>query len=580
METDGADRIAQLERHVARLDAELAELRTRLTPQTDGPAASAGPSAATGPATWAPPAQAMPPPAWSETAAAPVRPAGFEIDSETLLKWGGVGLVVLAVGFAVSTAISRGWIGPELQLAGAVAVSLALIGTGLRLRPSRPRWTHALCSGGVLALFTTVASDLFLDQVPDRVAFGSTVAIAGAGLALARIVPSEWVGAATLAGGAIAWGVIGADGPPYLGSLVWYVALVGATIAVSLERRWFAVRLAAHLTGMIALLALAAEVGSRSDWVLLGVATALVAGSLFTVPSIGDLTSTWQQLEVQLAIVATPWAYGVTFASVLEGERDAVVGWTAIAFAAATAIVATLLRARLRPPHHVSLLVGASVALSIGLAVLLSATAAFVAIAVQGAGLVVLARSLGDSLRVFVNSAIVLAVAGIWVTGDMIAAWRDDASVGTDIAHALVVVALAAAGWLTGMRVVHVTASAITLVLVLVWTGSVLVHLPQGQALVSIAWAAIGTAVFVTGAVRGIPEVGVTGLAVLGLTVAKLLTVDLQEVDTLWRAGLFFLVGIGLMRLGFTLPRLGRDTEHTDHTDHTDAEPTGAADSR
>ena len=30
----------------------------------------------------------------------------------------------------------------------------------------------------------------------------------------------------------------------------------------------------------------------------------------------------------------------------------------------------------------------------------------------------------------------------------------------------------------------------------------------------------------------------------------------MQEVDTLWRAGLFFLVGLGLMRLGFLLPRL------------------------
>ena len=42
----------------------------------------------------------------------------------------------------------------------------------------------------------------------------------------------------------------------------------------------------------------------------------------------------------------------------------------------------------------------------------------------------------------------------------------------------------------------------------------------------------------------------------LGITVAKLLTVDLQEVDTLWRAGLFFVIGLGFLRLGFLLPRL------------------------
>ena len=137
-------------------------------------------------------------------------------------------------------------------------------------------------------------------------------------------------------------------------------------------------------------------------------------------------------------------------------------------------------------------------------------------------------------------------------------AWVDDVSVGDDIAHALIIAAIALAGWLTGLRAVHLGTAALTLVRVLVWSGSVLVHLPQGQAVVSIAWAIIGTAVFVTGAVRKIPEVGVAGLAVLGLTVGKLLTVDLREVDTLWRAGLFFLVGIGLMRLGFMLPRLDR----------------------
>ena len=78
----------------------------------------------------------------------------------------------------------------------------------------------------------------------------------------------------------------------------------------------------------------------------------------------------------------------------------------------------------------------------------------------------------------------------------------------------------------------------------------------QGQAAVSVSWAVVGTAVLIAGAVRKIPELGSAGLAVLALTVAKLLTVDLQEVDTLWRAGLFFVVGLGIMRLGFLLPKL------------------------
>lgn len=564
MDRDG--RIDDLERHVARLDAELTALRARLEPPGTRRDAGAAPGAGRG--AWAPPVVASPtrPAAWPEPDVRPPRPVGspVSVDSETVLKWAGVGLVVLAIGFAVRTAISRGWIGPELQLAGAVLVAAALIVVGLRLRATRPAWTHALCSGGVLALFVTAASDLFLDELSTGVGFGSTAAVGAGGLVLARAIRSEWVATATLAGGAIGWAVIGRDDPAFVSALVWYVVLVAAVVAVSVEQRWSAAPLAAHVTGMIALLALAGEVDGAGDQLLLGVATALLAASLFSVPSIGDLGSVWQQLDIQLAAAATPWAFGVTFASVLEPERDAVIGGTGLAFAAATAALALTLRSRVRTPHFVSMLIGSSVTTSIALAVLLSTAVTFVALAVQAAGLVLLGRSLGDNLRVLINAGIVGLVAAVYVIGSMIDAWVDDAPIVDDVAHAAIVLALAVGAWRTGVRVIHVAAAVTVLALTLIWTGSVLVHLPQGQAVVSICWAAIGTAVFVAGAVRRHPEMGAIGLAVLGITVGKLLTVDLREVDTLWRAGLFFLVGVGLMRLGFMLPQLGRDAAPDD----------------
>jgi len=50
-------------------------------------------------------------------------------------------------------------------------------------------------------------------------------------------------------------------------------------------------------------------------------------------------------------------------------------------------------------------------------------------------------------------------------------------------------------------------------------------------------------------------DVANLGLITLGVTVVKLVTVDLDAVDTMWRAGLFFLVGIGLLRLGLLVSR-------------------------
>lgn len=558
MEADPLDqgaRLELLERRVERLEAELALLR-----RDAGPAATPAPTAA--PATWAPPPA---PRAWPS----PVAPAArrerepISLDSEVVLKWGGVALVVLAVGFAVSTAISRGWIGPELQLAGAAAVSIGLVVAGLRLRESRPGWTHALCSAGIAAAFTTVASNLFLDQASDAIAFGATVGIGAAGLGLAREVRSEWVGAVALAGAVIGWLVIGRADPPVVASLVWFAVVVAASLALALDQRWFAVRLLAHVAGLIVVLRIGAEAETTVEQISTLIVAALLAASLARIPSIGDSTSMWQQLEIQLVMALAPWGFGVT-AITLGFSDETAVGWTAIAAAAAGAALAGVVHRYVRPPHLVSHVVGASIALSIGLAVLLSTTAVFVGFALQGVGLVIIARMFGGNVRVIVNAAIVSIVAAVDAVSEMVEAWSDDARVVDDVSHLVIIVALGVAAWQAQHRDLQRVAAIGILAMVMIWVGSVLVHLPQGQAAVSISWAVLGTAILLAGALRKVPEVGMVGLTVLGVTVAKLLTVDLREVDTLWRAGLFFVVGLGFLRLGFLLPRLtgtaaGRD---------------------
>ncbi len=547
-------RIDELEAEVRRLATDVDRLRARLD-ATEGDQRRVPPP----PPPWVGPSTlpTPPPPSGQPAGAQQTRPhRPLVLESEIVLKWAGVALVVLAVGFALSTAIRRGWIGPELQLAGAILVSLAMIGTGFRLSSTRPLWTHALCSGGVAALFTTVASDLFLDQTGDTTAFVGTAVIGLGGYVVARLARSEWVAAVNLLGAVIGWLVI-ADGElPFVATLAWMVALVAIGLGLSLERGWFALRLVAHGIGLVAVAILAEDAASVLEQVLvLGAAAALLSGSLVRLPSIGDLTTAWQQLDVQLAAAAAPWAFGVIVVA-LDLDGDRLIGAVGIAVAIWFALVAVGIRAWIRPAHVVSILLGASVGLSIGLAFMLSTSAAYVALAVQGAGLVILARVLGDNVRVFINAAIVSAIAALYTSSHMVQAWTFDDSIGDDIAHLAIIAALAVAGWQSRHRVVQQATAAATLGLVLVWLGSVLVHLPQGQGIVSMSWAVIGVIVLVAGAIRRIPEIAAAGLAVLGLTVAKLLTVDLQEVDALWRAGLFFVVGMGIMRLGFLLPRL------------------------
>ena len=174
MEIDPSARVEQLERQVARLDAELTELRERVDRVDVGAP----------PSQWAPPVSRVEPTpsAWPVPHVdhrTTTRP-DLVVDSETVLKWGGVALVVLAVGFAVSTAISRNWIGPELQLVGALAVGFALIGAGLRLRSTRPGWTPRPLLGRRRSLCSRpLASDLFVDQANTDIAFVADRVVVG-----------------------------------------------------------------------------------------------------------------------------------------------------------------------------------------------------------------------------------------------------------------------------------------------------------------------------------------------------------------------------------------------------------------
>lgn len=490
---------------------------------------------------------------------APPVPAGerpdITVESEIVLKWVGVVLVVLAVGFAVSTAISRGWIGAELQLVGAVGLSVALIVAGFRLRTRRPPWAHALTSGGVAALYTTFASNLFVDQTSTDTAFVMVAVVVAVGYAVSHIVPSEWVGVVTLVGGLTAWFVVGDGDPPFATTLALVAFAAAVAVGLSLERGWCGLRLLGHAAALAFLLGLAFDADMGGRQVALLAASAVVFLSLARVPSFGTDGDPWMQLDIQLAAAAGPWAIAVLAATFeIEDEVDA--GLVALAVALATGGIAGALGPRIRRVHQVSLLIGVSVSVTIGLATLLGNDGFFIAIAVQAAGLLELDRHFGGSLRIRLNAVALLGVAAAYVFVDGIESWTTDVAAAVDIVHGAVIVVLAVAVWRTGQEALRQLGGAALLGLVLIWLGSVLVHLPEGQAAVSVSWAIVGVALLVAGSLRKMPDVGGAGLAVLALTVGKLLIVDMQEVDALWRAGLFLLVGLGLMRLGFLLPRL------------------------
>lgn len=559
---DEDQRWARLERRVDDLESELRRLRASL--DTRG-------SVSAEKRPLAPPV-ALRPPTASEVGAmssslpsmspmSPMSPGAHRsgspvVDTETVLKWGGVVLVVLAIAFAVSTAIARGWIGPELQLAGAVAFGVGLVVLGLRLQPSRPRWTPALCGAGVVALHVTFASSLFLDQVDARVALALTLVVAGGGMVVARRIAVEGVAVATLVAAAIGTAVIEPSDPGFVVTVSCAGIVALAAVLFGTVQRWYVLRLAAQLIAAAVGLVAAVTASGSAENVAAAVVAAATAASLVRSPSLGAPEPLARQLEVQAAALAAPWAFLVVVGVAEIDDRRGPVAWSAFAVAGVAGIVAVALRRWNIHSHTVSLVVGASIVASIGFAALLDAPGAFLALSVQGAGLVVLARTMDAQRRVQLNGVVLLAIAGTGVLAGSLDAWNTDAPLVDDLVRLAALGVLVVGLWQLRERAALTIGAVTMIVLVMVWLGSVLGHLPQGQAIVSASWAIVGVAVLLVGVARKVPEAGTVGLVVLGVTVGKLLTVDLQEVDTLWRAGLFLVIGLGLMRLGFVLPRL------------------------
>ena len=539
--SDADERLEALEARIAAIEAAIEGLREQ---RAEGPPplpAAAQPPPPTGP------------PVVTDRPQAATRPA-LTLDSEVLLKWGGVGLVVLAVGFGVSTAIQRGWIGPLLQLAGALVLALGLIGLGIRLEPVRRAWTHALCSGGVASLFVIFASDLFLDQANTDIGFTLTFLSGLVGVGVARFVRSEWVGIVTLLAGVIGWLVIGEGQPPFIESGAVFVAALVVATAVAIERQWFGLRTVTALVGFGGGLALATAADTNVEYTAAMVAAGLVAVILLVVPSLGDEMPPWRQIDFRMPTLLAPWVWVVIASSFID-DFDTEAGLVAFAVAGFVAGYVGVFRDRLLTIHLAALVVGASVTVTIGVGATLSTEVAWVAVAVQGVGLLVLRRIMPGGWLLAVNAGALLVAAAISVFVSAEYAWRNDAPIGDDIANLAVIIAIGVAGWIAGRLEVRAVAGFVVLGLSLLWLGSVFVHLPQGQAIVSLSWAVVGVAILVAGAVRKIPQLGNVGLGVLALTVGKLLLVDMAEVDALWRAGLFLAVGLSLLRLGFLLPR-------------------------
>ena len=256
----------------------------------------------------------------------------------------------------------------------------------------------------------------------------------------------------------------------------------------------------------------------------------------------------------------------------LELNSSSEFGVAALVTAAGFSAVAAVTLGQIRKLISLSTLLGSLTLLAVGFALLFDGPALMVALAGQAATSYFLGRKLEDiTLRVSgylagaassllalyemldaldrggfdgIGAGLATAiVVGLWIGGAVVAYLRTDADVRFEIPFV--------GAWIGAM----------------LWFAAVLADVPQGLGLISAAWALMACVGLIIGLQNRIGIIKNVALGTLAVTLVKLVTVDMAEVDVFWRVGLFFVVGIGLIALGLKIPALigvepGTDTEH------------------
>ena len=553
------DRLAALERRVTQLELRLEETPPRSTiPDMAQAWRDAGHVAQPPPPP--PPTASTAPAGGPEAQPVAAQASSFSksLSTEVVLKWAGLILVFLAAGFLVSTAIDRGWIGPELQLVGVVALGLIMIGAGLRILETHRRWAASLVAVGVAILYVSAfAAHEWLTLVWLGVATTGSIGVTLASLWLARRSNSLLVALVGYLGGIVTPSALGAADEYGVGpGSVYLLVLAIVFLLLHIERSWPALYVAVGALSMLLGYAAAFE----HELVAFGqVMLVLLALVLLLTPVAhelrhGDAQSAVDRLPTRLVLAVPIWVWGATI-ELHEIETDWVQFAVAIAAFAVVVGLAIALRPKVSEWHYASFLLAASIVLIGGLFALLDGSALLGVLAVQALAMLLLTRVVNDDWFRF-GSVLLAGFVLVVTVGRTLEAIDGDTSVGGDVVHISVFAVTGAIGWMLRDRTEGEFIGLASYAGVILWVLSALVHISQGQVIVSAVWAAIGVVVVLIGLSRRVPHVAWVGMATLALVVAKLLTVDLAEVDTFWRAGLFFVVGAGFLWLSSRIPSL------------------------
>lgn len=548
------DRVRQLEEQVADLQRQVARLRGTASPPAPADREDAAPRE----------------PSLTERLA-----PHLTWESENWLNRIGIALLLFGLAFLFKYTVDQGWITPLVRVLFGLGLGAFLLVVGVRLRERRRALGQVLEGGGVAVGYATAfAAYQLYGLVAYPLAFTWMVAVTGIAFVLS-VRQRDQVLAVI--------GVLGGLGTPFLlytdaGSLpglIGYTCLILAGAAALYARqRW---------RGL-----LATAVGAT--WLVLGFAyvdlttggvqplfhrsvlqaavglTWLVSGllPLYRRLELGDPAPTTRLASILTLLRPVPFLVlsapliALVFTQEIWTLRMPEPTWHALLLAV-TALYGALHRFLRR--LDAALLASTTGTAALLLAVWLCAAVADGAYALALTALVALgatsyARGTDDAILtqvahgLFGGVALRLAVRFVETGSGTPPLWHLPA-----LAEGAALAAGAATqGVLTGRR--RLTYGLATHVLLLAWLYRLLVPLPEGQAYVSVAWAAYALALLVAGVIDDAAALRTTALATIVLLVAKLFLVDMAQLAALWRILVFLGLGTAFLVLSYYLPGL------------------------
>jgi uncharacterized membrane protein len=506
--------------------------------------------------------------------------SGLADHGERWLGRVGVAFVVLAFGFLFRYAFDQGWIGPAMRVVLGLVVGTAMLVIGLRLEGARERYSQYLL-GGAVAVYYVVgfASYQLYGLWPFAVAFAfmSAVTVLAFVLAERQRLPSlAVIGAA----GGLSTPFVVSTGSGNVPALVAYATLLLAGAgALQLLRGWRSLLLTLGFGGL-AVMALAVgmaegpsdlveagvvTIGILAAWVLFGALPLFRAHfhrldpETWPEPELPDSTrriATPAQITMSLLRVGCIVAALVVvleLGALFELER-ATFGWLYLLGFFVYVVLARAVfetRIALNPAAETAALV-----LTFGIALVFLDYRVMLPLAVAGAGMHMAHQRWGLP-GVAVLAHLVFAQLMLMTVGRLeVLGVAAGSPFGVRELGALAAIVLALTTSFTfGSALVKQVYRIAAHVAFLIWLATQLGSMEYGQELVSLSWGIYGIALLLLSMRLRHRGVQLAGLATLGLVAAKLLLVDMAQVDVVWRILLFMGFGAAFLGLSYLINR-------------------------